>query len=177
MAKVPFSKLKCKINEDIKELKLSDDITIEVKQYLPIQEKLKLIGRVVELAHEEDYNYSNPVKANVFTELEIVFAYTNLSFTDKQKEEPAKLYDLLVSSGTLNEILITIPMDEVTMICDAVSNSIESVYQYQNSLIGMVDNIMNNYNTTNFDVQHLQNTVEELSQSPIVTELLGSLGQ
>ena len=38
MAKVPFSKLKCKINEEIKQVKLNNEITIEVKQYLPIQE-------------------------------------------------------------------------------------------------------------------------------------------
>ena len=66
MAKVPFSKLKCKINEEIKQVKLNDEITIEVKQYLPIQEKLALIGRVIELAHMQDENYSNPVKAAVF---------------------------------------------------------------------------------------------------------------
>lgn len=177
MAKVPFSKLKCKINEDIKELQLSDDITIEVKQYLPIQEKLKLIGRVVELAHEEDYNYSNPVKANVFTELEMVFAYTNLSFTDKQKEEPSKLYDLLVSSGALGKILITIPLDEVTVICEGVGKSIESIYEYQNSILGVLDSITHNYDYTKVNVEDLNNTVQELSKSPILTELMPLLGQ
>jgi hypothetical protein len=47
MAKVPFSKLKCKIDDSVKEVKLTDDIVIEVKQYLPIQEKLELIGKVI----------------------------------------------------------------------------------------------------------------------------------
>ena len=33
MAKVPFSKLKLKTNEEVKILQLTDDISIEVKQY------------------------------------------------------------------------------------------------------------------------------------------------
>jgi hypothetical protein len=41
------------------------------------------MGRVVELAHEQDCNFSNPVKSAVIRDLEVVFAYTNLSFTDK----------------------------------------------------------------------------------------------
>ena len=66
MAKVAFSKLKCKINETEVPVQIGEEIVM-VKQYLPIQDKLALIGRVIERAHEEDYNFSNPVKADVIT--------------------------------------------------------------------------------------------------------------
>jgi hypothetical protein len=36
--------------------------------------------------------------------LEVVYAYTNLSFTDKMKEDPFKLYDILVSTGIFADI-------------------------------------------------------------------------
>lgn len=104
MAKVPFTKLKCKINEDSIPLQIGEE-TISVNQYLPIQEKLELIGKVVMLAHEQDANYSNPVKANVYRDLEVVFAYTNLSFTEKQKEDLPKLYDALKSTGVIDSII------------------------------------------------------------------------
>ena len=58
---------------------------IEIKQYLPVNEKLRLIGDVIAQAADEN-NFSNPIKLEVFTKLEIVFTYTNLSFTEKQKE-------------------------------------------------------------------------------------------
>ena len=64
MAKVPFTKLKCKINIDEVPVQIGEE-TIAVKQYLPIQEKLGLIGKVVMAAHEQDENYSNPVKAKL----------------------------------------------------------------------------------------------------------------
>jgi hypothetical protein len=141
MAKVPFSKLKCKIDDSIKQVKINEEITIEVKQYLPIQEKLGLIGRVVELAHEQDANYSNPVKADVFTKLEVIFAYSNIAFTDKQKEDTPKLYDMLASSGIIDTIINNIPTDEYMTIVGGVADTIESVYKYQNSAYGIIDGI------------------------------------
>ena len=176
MAKVPFSKLKCKIDDSIKEVKLNDEVTIEVKQYLPFQEKLGLIGRVVELAHEQDANYSNPVKVNVYTDLEILFAYTNITFTDKQKEDTAKLYDMLNSSGILKIIIDNIPEDEyITLVC-GIEDSISAIYKYQNSMLGILEGVKKGYNETAFDVENLQKAVGELADSPLVKDIIPLLG-
>lgn len=163
MAKVPFTKLKCKINEEVKQVKFNDEIIIEVKQYLPIQEKLVLIGRVIELAHMQDENYSNPVKAAVFRDLEIVERYTNISFTDKQKEDPAKLYDLLYSTGTMETILDNIPENEYIEIVVGVKDSIEAIYNYQNSVLGILDTIKEEY-------EDMQLGVSEIAQDLVNNE-------
>lgn len=175
MAKVAFSKLKCKVEEIVKTIEFNGE-SIEVKQYLPIQEKLSLIGRVAELAHDEDYNFSNPVKANVFMELEMIFAYTNITFTDKQKEDLPKLYDNLRSSDFLAMIIDAIPEVEYKEIQNGVKDTIEAVYKYQNSVLGILDNIRNNYSNTEFDVKSLQKAVEELQDSPIMQEVIPLLG-
>ena len=46
MAKLPFSKLNIKANTNILTLGIGD-IEVEVKEYLPIEEKLNLISRIV----------------------------------------------------------------------------------------------------------------------------------
>ena len=162
MAKVPYSKLKCKTNEEISIITI-DDIEIEIKQYLPIQEKLSLIGRVIELAHDQDYNFSNPVKANVIRDLEMVYAYTNINFTEKQKEDMAKLYDQLYSSGVLTQILQAIPSLELHEICVGVRESISSVYQYQNSVLGLLEAIKNDYELQS---NLLEKTKDLIKESP-----------
>lgn len=176
MAKIAYSKLKLKTNEEITNLQLTDDITIEVKKYLPIQEKLALIGRVVMAAHEQDNNYSNPVKVNVYTDLEIVFAYTNLAFTDKQLEDTAKLYDQLQSSGILTKIKNAISPAEEIMIRNGVQDSIEAVYSYQNSALGILDGIQKGYSQEQFDVDALKESVKDLADSPLVKEIMPLLG-
>lgn len=176
MAKVPFTKLKCKINDSIKEVKLNDEITIEVKQYLPIQEKLALIGRVIELAHMQDENYSNPVKAGAFRDLEVVYAYTNISFTDKQKEEPGKLYDLLLSSGVLTAVIDAIPEEEYSAICLGVYDSIEAVYKYQNSVFGILDSLKQDYSDLDLDVNAISSKLTNPENLGLVKDILTKLG-
>ena len=175
MAKVAFSKLKCKINDTEVSVQIGEE-TVMVKQYLPIQEKLRLIERVVELAHEEDYNFSNPVKASVFRDLEILFAYSNIVFTDKQKEDLPKLYDVLQSSSVLDIVLNAIPTAEFNKISKGVEDTIDAVYQYQNSIVGMLENIRNQYSKTEMDVENLQEVLGELQKSPIIQEVLPLMG-
>ena len=175
MAKVAFSKLKLKINEEIKQVKLNDEITIEVKQYLPIQEKLALMGRVIELAHMQDENYSNPVKAAVFRDLAIIENYTNIAFTDRQKEDPAKLYDLLYSTGTIDTVLSNIPEDEYTKIVVGVQDSIEAVYKYQNSILGILDTIKTDYDNMKLDIDSLNQTITDPETLKFVKSILTSL--
>ena len=171
MAKVPFTKLKCKINEDSIPLQIGEE-TIAVKQYLPIQEKLELIGRVVMFAHEQDQNYSNPVKANVYTELEMVFAYTNISFTDKQKEDLPKLYDMLKSSGVIDEMIKALPESEVNAILSGVWCSIDSIYKYQNSVLGLLDTIKTDYSNLDLDIEKLKENITDPEVLTFVKDML-----
>ena len=159
MAKVAFSKLKCKINDTEVPVKVGEEI-IMVKQYLPIQEKLALIGRVVELAHDETYNFNNPVKTEIFMKLELINAYSNINFTDKQKEDIPKLYDLLTSAGVLDIILQAIPQSEYNVIENGIQNTIVAVYSYQHSFVGMLDTLKTGYNNLDLDVNKILDKIK-----------------
>lgn len=172
MAKIAFSKLKCKVNDDVKVIDFADE-KIEIKQYLPIQEKLGLIGRVIMLSHEEDNNYSNPVKVNVFMKIEIVFAYTNINFTEKQKEDIPKLFDLMSSTGLLDSVLSAIPQTELSLIFDGVHDSIDAVYTYQNSVVGILDTLKENKVELNMEeVDKMQESLMNLAESPLMKNIL-----
>ena len=174
MAKVPFTKLKCKLNIEEIPVQIGEE-TIAVKQYLPIQEKLVLIGDVVMQAHEQDENYSNPIKAEVYRDLEVVFAYTNISFTDKQKEDLPKLYDLLASSGILKTVIEAIPEDEYAKICMGVWQTIESIYKYQNSVLGVLDTVKADYSDTEFDLSKMQEALGS-SDLTLIKDIVSKLG-
>ena len=175
MAKLAFSKLKCKLNETEVMIQFGDE-TVTVKQYLPIQEKLRIIGNVVELAHEEQYHFPNPVKAKVFCELETVFRYTNITFTDKQKEDMGKLYDLLKSSGLIDLVLNAIPSEEYANLVQGVNDTIEALYRYENSAMGILDGIKSTYDENSFSVEQMQNALQSITDSPIIQELRPLIG-
>ena len=174
MAKVPFSKLKCKINEEVAVVPM-EGIDIELKQYLPISEKLGLITTIIQYSHEEDTNYSNPVKMAAIRDLEIVNAYTNISFTDKQKEDLSKLFDQMYSTGVLQQILDNIPESEIELIYKGTKDCLESIYNYRNSVFGILESIKEDYQDTNFN---LENIKEVLASDELGTlkEIITKLG-
>ena len=176
MAKIAYSKLKCKVNEEVATVELAPEVTIEVKQYLPIQEKLGLIGRVINKAHEQDTNYSNPVKAAVYCDLEVIFAYTNITFTEKQLEDLPKLYDQLVSSGMWIQILEAIPGAEYLQICEGVKQSIKAFYKYQNSVLGILDTIKTDYDDMNLDALQIREALGNPDNLSFLKEVLTKLG-
>ena len=175
MAKVAFSKLKCKVNDTEVPVQIGEE-TIMVKQYLPIQDKLRLIGRVIELAHEQDYNFSNPVKAAVYRDLEVVFAYTNLTFSDKQKEDLPKLYDQLFSSEVLQKIIQAIPEEEYLSIVNGLKDSLEAIYKYQNSVLGLLDTIGQDYGDLSAGASEIQAKLADENNLALLKNVLTKLG-
>lgn len=174
MAKVSFTKLGLSKNQSINNVAWNDCI-IEVKQYLPINEKLNLISNVINFAHDEN-NYSNPVKVDVYTALEIMYAYTNINFTDKQKEDVTKLYDLIVSSGLYAAILEAIPNNEYCDLINAIEKSIDAIYSYQNSVMGILDTISSDYNNLNLDASEIQKKIGDPDNMALLREVLAKLG-
>ena len=174
MAKVAFSKLKCKINETEVPVQIGEE-TIMVKQYLPIQNKLALIGRVIERAHEEDYNFSNPVKCRMINDMEIIFTYTNIAFTEKQKEDLPKIYDMLQSSGILKKLIASVPEEEYNSIQSGVYNTIEALYKYQNSILGLLDTLAEDYSGLELDVNKIQEQLKGVTDLDMIKGLLTNL--
>lgn len=174
MAKVSFTKLGLKKNEEVGILHINEQ-DIEVKQYLPINEKLELISSVINSAADEN-NFSNPVKENVFLTLEILYHYTNINFTDKQKEDSAKLYDLVVSSGLADKVTDLIPKEELNKVVNGVAQSVEAIYAYRNSVLGILESISQDYSALNLDATEIQQKLADPANMALLKQVLTKLG-
>ena len=174
MAKVSLTKLGLKVNQDIKNIEFNEQI-IEVKQYLPINEKLELISSVINSAADEN-NFSNPIKENVFLTLEILYHYTNINFTDKQKEDPVKLYDLVVSSGLVDKVTDLIPEEELDEVINGVAQSVKAIYTYRNSVLGILESISQDYSALNLDATEIQQKLADPDNMALLKQVLTKLG-
>lgn len=174
MSKTTFNKLNLKMNQDIKSFEFQDQI-INVKQYLPINDKLTLISKVINQASDEN-NFSNPLKLEMFKQLEMVFAYTDISFTDKQKEDMCKLYDILCSSNFLGELFKIIPESENVFISKGVKECSDAIYTYRNSVLGLLDIISTDYSNLNLDASEIQKKLADPDNMALLKGILDKLG-
>ena len=174
MAKVSFTKLGLKANQEFKTFNFNEQV-IEVKQYLPVNEKLALISNVINQSIDEN-NFNNPLQVKVFTLLEIVYNYTNINFTDKQKEDSAKLFDMLYSSGFIAEVLDNIPNKEYDEIIEYTNKSIKAYYDYKNSVMGILENISADYSNLNLDATEIQKKLGDPENMALLKDVLTKLG-
>ena len=102
MAKVSFTNLKIKTDKSVKTINFNGT-DIEILNYLPVEEVNEIVAATLHKSKEG--GIYNPVKQNMYRELHMVYEYTNLNFTDKQREDEPALYDALVSSGLMEQII------------------------------------------------------------------------
>lgn len=140
MSKVSYLNLKLKTDTSTEIIDWNNN-SIEIKQYLPIEEKYNLI--MVTLQEAKESNIYNPLKIDLFFHLNLVYMYTNINFTEKQKEDASKLYDNLMSSGLLAQIISKIPTEEYDMLYTYLENVKNDLDKYGQSFKAILDAIIN----------------------------------
>ena len=123
MAKPTYAKLKLSTDIAPKELEWGEQ-KIEIKQYLSIQDKLEFIGDVLNAAADDNRFYSQG-KVDMFFAINVIEKYTNLSITDKQKENSIKLYDEIKASGFYDNV------DDCTYLITPEAREAVAEFHYQ----------------------------------------------
>lgn len=140
MAKVSYANLKLKRNDNVNTFKIGETV-VEVKQYLPLEDKYDLIEVALQEAKANGVAL-NPLLLDAYFYLNVVFMYTNISFTDKQRENLFKLYDVLESNGIISATIEQIPEDEFDYLYDAYEEAVENAKAKENSIGGMISNFI-----------------------------------
>ena len=141
MAKVSYAGLKLKTNNEVNTFDFEGN-TVEVLQYLPIEDKYGLIN--IALQRAEENGYYNEVLLDMYFHLYIVYMYTNLTFIDKQKENEMKIYDTLKSNGFIDMVLDKMDENEYQELYEYLVIMGEKRIAYKNSFSGSLDGIFQN---------------------------------
>lgn len=139
MSNVPFTNLKLKNKIDIKTIEISG-LSVGVLQYLPSQDKFDLISTAIEKSFIE--GYCNDFLCDVYFHLNLVYLYTNISFTPKQREDELKLYDILVTNGVIDAVVSAIPQFEYENLLEAVQTVSAAKEEYSVSMAAIVSKLI-----------------------------------
>lgn len=175
MAKISLTKLnKIKSLEPI-DIKIGEE-TISVIQYLPLEKKLAIMQNIIEQAGNNEEGFYNIVKLTVFYTIEMLRAYTNISFTEKQLEEPQKLYDIIVLNNIWNEVKKAIPQSELTDIWENTCALAREITDYNHSALGILNLVSNDYDNLNLDVKEMTEKLSDRTNLTLIKDLLTKLG-
>ena len=141
MAKVSYTSLKLKIDSGVNTFQFGDAKTkIEVLRYLPIEDKNDLIQ--IALQNAEDNGVYNDVLLDMYFNLYIMYFYTNINFTDKQKEDPAKLYDQMQCSGLIDMVIANMDQSEYQNLLNYLETIKEEKLNYRNTAAAVLQSMI-----------------------------------
>lgn len=152
-----------------------NNIDITVKQYLPLDEKMELVQRVLNRAVDET-GFFSPMRLEVILELEIIRTYTDINITDKMMDAPGKVYDQVENNGIWRNILSILPWAEYQGLHQAVNACATAITSYQTSFVGIMKNISENYDATKMNVDELMKTLDQPDKVGMVKEILDKMG-
>ena len=139
MAKISFASMKLKVDDSVKVIKINEK-EVEVKQYLPIEDKNSLCEIALHAAAAG--TIFNPLLAEAYFNTYVVIEYTNINFTDNQKADILKLFDILDSNDVINEVIAAIPEREYNLLLSSFEDMVEAIGTYMTSAKAIADDLM-----------------------------------
>ena len=182
MANVSFNNLKLSTNKEVKIAEFNNT-KIEVLQYLPVEDKNDLIQITMQKSFMD--GYFNEILLDAYFHLNIIYLYTNLNITEKQREDELKLYDKIYSSGLLEVILEQLPEDEYKYLFNMLQEQTKDFLTYKNSAAAVVQSfiqdlpanaaaaadIVNNWDADKFQsVQDMVQLARQTGMNPPIPE-------
>lgn len=116
-----------------------NDKDIEVTKYLSISDRYDIVMITLQEAYEE--GIYNPVKLDKFFHLNLVYSYSNLMFTDEERQDTDKLYDELKSSGFMDKFLQNIDAKEYAEMLEDIDTIIKAKNGFSGIIKKFVDDL------------------------------------
>lgn len=174
MAKIAYTKLALTPNKEVKSFDYNGQ-TIDVVQYLPLEKKLEVLTEIINNSGD-DKGFYNRAKIEFNIILEIVFNYTNITFTEKQKADRMKLYDALVGSGFWGYVKQVLPEDEWDWYNRMTYFTIDKIYEYRNSVYGILDAMKSDYDNLDLDATKIRDELANEENLTLLKDVVTKLG-
>ena len=171
MVKVSLTKLNKIKSLDPIDIKIGEE-TISVVQYLPLEKKLTIMQNIIEQAGNNEEGFYNIVKLTVFYTIEMLRAYTNISFTEKQLEDPQKLYDIIVLNNIWEIVKDSIPEKERDYIWDNTCALAREITDYNHSALGILKMARADYGETDFNIASIMESIKDPETLGLMKEIL-----
>ena len=80
------------------------------------------------------------------------------------------------TSGLLTEVKKAIGNDELEKIYDILIETVESIYTYNNSVMGILDTITQDYSNLNLEASEIQKKLADPNNLKLVKDIMAKLG-
>lgn len=136
MSKISFLTL----NEECKTFSLAPDVEVKVLQYLPIEQKNDIIQ--LALQNSEENGTYNLLLLDMYFHLYICYLYTDIDFTEEEKANASTTYDILLSTGVIEQVLAAMKKEEYDALYDTLMQTLEARMKYKSTIASVINSFI-----------------------------------
>ena len=139
MDNITFDSLDLSMGDtSVNKIKINESTELEVKSYLPIDEKVNLIKFIVDGALDDSTGCFSPLRVEVYFAIAICRWYANIDFSFDNLVNISKVYDILETNSIIDNIIDVIPSDEMNFLNELVRDTINDIARYNSSAAGII---------------------------------------
>ena len=118
----------------------NQSLEINIKKYLPMQDKIDLVQIALQKA-EEDGIY-NEMKLDAYFHLNIIYLYTDIEFSQQDREDELKLYDILESNDIIDQVVANMEKSEYADLREYLTVMEDNYLTYKNTAAAVLTKII-----------------------------------
>lgn len=143
-----------------------NDKDIEIIDYLPIEQKYDIVMISLQKAFED--GIYNPIKLDMYFHLNLVYIYTNLIFSDEDRENESAIYDAMKSSGFLDEFLKNINPQDYKEMQEDIENIAQLKIAYSTTAAAVMRNFIEDLPANAEAMQQIVNNFDKDKYQAVV---------
>lgn len=157
-----------------KDITISTDKVIRVRQYLPIDDKIELINYVVDNSLDNTTGCFSPIRTNVFFSIGVLRQYCGINFGD---ENVSSIYDLLEESGIIDIVMEAIPQDEMKYMEDLLNATTADISRYNNSAAGIIRSMSGDADSLGTSLDDILQKIKNREGLEVLSEIKNVVGK
>lgn len=147
---------------------------IEVRQYLPVNEKINFLQFIVENTIDQETGTFSPIRVNVYYSLAILKFYCGLDFSEDDNIE--EIYDILEYNGIFDSIFNNINDDEKNYIFELVEETIEDIDKYNSSAAGIIKSMAANSEQLSSSIDTIMGQIQNKEGLELLDQIKNVVG-
>lgn len=172
MSLVNFKDLSIEKSKEISTFTFNNQEII-VRRYLSTEDIYDLIMTTLQKSEEE--GIYNAYKMDMYFHLNLVYLYTNIAFDLEDRADEPTIYDKLLQSGLLNEVLQRIDKDDYKNYIEWMAQIAKDRLAQQSSLVPLLREIFyelpNNINIISEAIDELQQKIDNPEAKETFTKI------
>lgn len=158
------------------QIKVNDTTDLEVRRYLPIDEKAGFIQFVTETSLDENTGCFSPLRLEVYFSLAVCRWYAGIMFDAEDLINAGVTYDLLDQNGVITDIMAAIPESELTFLQELVEETTTDIARYNASAAGIINNMSKSADGLGGQIDEIMKKVKNKEGLELLEEIKNVVG-